>query len=400
MLDFRPFTNVRVLDASYWLGRYATRLFADLGADVIRIEPPSGLPDRAMPSGGADGSNFSSHSFDFLNASKRSFVFDFDDSDDRARFTKLARSAQIIFVERGGPLFNELEQLQKIVPGAVITVISPYGLDGPAASVPATDLTLQAAGGIAWLSGRPDDAPLRLPVDQSVMITSVYAAAATAIALLDAEATGRGHVIDVSAQECIAHSLQNAIQVWDLEKQISRRGGEGTRDASEDIFACKDGFVFIASPPTLGVSWRSLVEWMREIEHPSLEEFEKARWLDRRWRTTIEARTLFRLTFEAFTREFTRDELAHAAIARKIVMAPVSCVSDLEHDEQLRYRDFFRSIGTPETSSVSRFPGPPYRLSEDVWDVVPAPTLGQQKLVTGTEQERLTKPANLSRTSS
>lgn len=365
----RPFSAVRVLDSTFWLGRYATRLFADLGAEVIRAEPPGGLPDN--PS--LDNAQIDAQAQHmFFNANKQSVVIDTDDSADWSRYLALAKDSALIFLEAGAKPFDRLAEIRAQVPGAVIVVVSPYGLNGPLSDKPANDLTLQAAGGIAWMSGRADDAPLRLPVEQSVMITSVYAAVTAAVSLLDSEATGHGHLIDVSAQECIAHSLQNAIQVWDLEKRISRRGGEGTRDASEDIFRCKDGYIFLASPPTLGVSWKSLVQWMAEINHPSHAEFSQERWLDRPWRTTEEARTLFRQTFEAFTSDFSSAELTCEAIARKIVMSSVARVSDLVDDEQLGFRGFFREIDLGEQGSI-RFPGPPYALSEPVWHTA-APT--------------------------
>lgn len=389
MEPIRPFSGVRILDLSHELGSYATRLFADLGADVIRVEPSGGLPDRATARGD-EGNAAPDYAFIFMNASKRSIVLDLEKSDDWDRFATLAEGSQIIVVERGGPLYDNLGRLREVAPKAVITAVSPFGMSGPWADAPASDLTLQAAGGIAWLSGRPDDAPLRLPVDQSITITSVYAAAATAIAFLHSEATGTGHLIDVSAQECIAHSLQNAIQVWDLEHRISRRGGEGTRDASEDIFPCKDGYVFIASPPTLGVSWKSLVAWMTEIGHPAVKEFGQERWLDRRWRLSNEARVLFRESFETFSRDFTKQELAEAAIKRKIVMAPVSRVSDLVEDEQLAYRGFFQAVEDPRFEKPVDFPGAPYRLSEDVWAIRPAPELGQDNDLV----EKLSQPGS------
>jgi len=373
--NIRPYTGVRILDGTWRLGRYATRLFADLGADVVRIEPPGGLPDRHITA--LTNHNITDADFAFSNASKRSVVIDTTVPEGRAQLDELAKGAQIIIAERGGALFEELSRLREVAPQAVVTFISPYGLGGPDEASPASDLVLQAAGGIAWLSGRADGPPLRLPINQSSMITSVYAAAATAIALFDSEERGRGHIIDVSAQECIAHSLQNAIQVWDLEKRVSRRGGEGTRDASEDIFPCKDGYVFIATPPTLGVSWKSLVGWTKEVGHSAHEEFSQERWLDRKWRTTAEARGLFRQNFEAFIGDFTRAELASEAIARKIVMSPVARVCDLVDDEQLQYRGFFQAVDNPHTHTSMRFPGAPYRLSEGVWDVSAAPELGE-----------------------
>jgi benzylsuccinate CoA-transferase BbsE subunit len=374
--DFRPYTGIRVLDLTHTLGCYATRLFADLGAEVIRVEPPGGAPDRRREAEGAPGSR---EAFAFLNASKRSVVLDLSGNRGRAGFADLARRAQVVMLERGAQLgAADLGWLRSLNAASVITLVSPYGLGGPLEQAPASDLTLQAAGGIAWMSGRANEPPLRLPAGQSAMITSVYAGVVTAVSLLDAETRGRGHVIDVSAQECIAHSLQNAIQVWDLERRVSHRGGEGTRDASENIYACRDGHVFLASPPTTGVSWRALLAWMQEIDHPSLQEFSQERWLDRAFRSRPEARAMFQPLFEAFCQNFTRQELLEGALARRIVMAPVSRVRDVLDDPQLNWRGYFCQLQDPALGSRPvPFPGAPYKLSEPVWSVSPAPRLGE-----------------------
>lgn len=368
---FRPYSGIRILDMTHDLGRYATRLFADLGAEVIRIEPPGGLPDRARDTAARPGG---AEAFAFFNASKRSLVLDLAGNEGRARLADLAREAAIVVMERGGPLSaTEIPWLRELNPTSVIAYVSPYGLGGPWEDVPASDLTIQSAGGIAWMTGRGDEPPLRLPGGQSAMVTSVYAGAAIAVSLFDAETRGRGHIIDVSGQECIAHSLQNAIQVWDLERRVSHRAGEGTRDASENIYACRDGHVFLASPPTTGVSWKSLVAWMGEVNHPSFAPFSDPKWLSRAYRSTPEARAEFQPIFEAFTRDFTRQELVENALKRRIVMAPVARVRDVLDDEQLAWRDYFVPMG----EGGARFPGAPYKLSEPVWSVSPAPALGQ-----------------------
>lgn len=369
----RPYSGVRILDLTFRYGRYATRLFADLGAEVIRVEPPAGLPDRhpAFP-----GENAPNHAFAFFNASKQSVVVDLDDPAGRRRFDALLAGAHAVFVERDGPLYHEVSTLRAANPGAVITAVSPYGMTGPLADAPASDLTLQAAGGIAWMSGRIEREPLRLPLGQSEMVGSVYAAAATAIALLDAERTGAGHLIDVSVQEAIAHSLQNAIQVYDLEGRVAIRGGEGTRDATEDIFPCRDGYIFLASPPALAGSWRALVAWMVEAGHPAGAEFRHERWADRVWRLGREAKEIFREHFSDFTAGYTKQEITEAAIARRIVMGPVSRIADLLDDEQLAHRNFFARVAS-DGGQQTVFPGAPYRLSEPVWQLSPAPRLGE-----------------------
>jgi benzylsuccinate CoA-transferase BbsE subunit len=368
----RPYAGVRILDMTHAFGSYAGRLFADLGAEVVRVEPPGGLPDRKRMMPGTP----SEARFAFLNASKKSVEVDLDTAGGRERFARLARDAKIILLERGGPMFDRINDIRASASSAVVTAVSPYGMTGPLADAPASDLTLQAAGGIAWMSGRIEEAPLSLPFDQATMVTSVYAATVSAIALVDAEATGNGHLIDVSAQECVAHSLQNAIQVWDLEQRVSVRGGEGTRDATEDIFPCRDGFIFLAAPPALGGSFRALVGYMRDLGHPSAERLSEDRWQDREWRLTREAREAFRAILTDFTTGLDRETLTREAIARRIVLGPVSRVSEIFGDVQLAYRNFFTTmrIGGKEIA----FPGAPYRMTPQLWSAAPAPALGEQ----------------------
>ncbi|MEF2557383.1 CoA transferase [Aurantimonas sp. C2-5-R2] len=379
MDKIRPYSGVRILDMCHDLGSYATKLFADLGAEVIRVEPPDGLPDRRRVAAEAKETQdrYELSSFEFKNSNKKSISIDFDDDGGLATFSQLAATAQIIILETSGPLYDRIDFVKETAPRSVITVVSPFGMDKPVGEFQSSnDLILQAAGGIAYLSGRQEDSPLSLPQGQVGMVASVYAASATAIALADLEQRNRGHVVDVSAQECIAHSLQNAIQVWDLEKKISTRGGVGTKDASEDIFECSDGYVFLASPPTLGVSWKSLIAWMREQEAPEAEEFAKERWLDRGWRLTEEAHRLFRRHFEPFSRRQSKQTLLDEAIKRKIVMSPVAKVADLFDDAQLRHREFFRAVSYDASGVTARAPGAPYKLSVEVWTISQAPQLG------------------------
>ena len=371
-LPLQPFSGVRILDLTRHFGLYAGRLFADLGAEVILVEPPEGLADRQR---GPDGD---AARFAFLNASKKSVVIDENAPAARDALERLVKRSDIVLVERGGPLFGDVERIASIQPRAIVTAISPYGMTGPMADAPASDLVLQAAGGIAWMSGRIEEAPLSLPFGQATMIGSIYAATVTAIALADAERTGRGHVIDISIQECIAHSLQNAVQVWDLEQRISIRGGAGTRDATEDIFPCRDGYVFLASPLSLGASWASLVAWMAQVGHPSGSALSQEKWSSREWRLTPESRQEFRELFSAFATEYDKETLIAEALGRRIVMGPVNRLSETFSDPQLLYRAFYRPLTLPDGRVVA-FPGPPYKLDPPVWSVSTAPILGSAK---------------------
>ncbi|MGE0715207.1 MAG: CoA transferase, partial [Alphaproteobacteria bacterium] len=311
MSDARPYSGVRILDLTRELGSYSTRLFADLGAEVVRVEPPEGAADRRRPPPlpGLNSEALGGAPFAYLAANKASVTLDLAAEEGMRTFEALAKSAQILAIEPGPDQPDVVAEAIAANPALVVAIFSWFGMGGPASGHAGSDLVAQAAGGLAWLSGTPEEAPLRVAGEQTHMVASLYGAVAMGIALWDAELRGHGHVIDVSAQEAIAHSLQNAVQVWDLEKRISRRGGEGTRDCSEDMFRCKDGWVFLAAPPTLGISWRQLVAWITEEGHFSAARLSEKQWLDRPWRNTAPAKAEFRALCEVFIADRTQQWL-------------------------------------------------------------------------------------------
>jgi benzylsuccinate CoA-transferase BbsE subunit len=386
----RPYTGIRVLDLTKELGAYASRLFADLGAEVIRVEDKQGSNGRMRPPLVAvgDHADWGGVNHAFLNVNKKSVVLDLHAPSGLLVLKDLVATAQIVFFEPGAYGYNEslktsgfaLADLAAVPGPRILTSISYFGLTGPYSSYVGTDLVAQALGGIAWLSGEPDKPPLQLAGQQSIFVASLYAAAATAIALWDSEATGHSHILDVSAQEAIAHSLQNAVQVYDLENRISSRGGEGVRDATEAAFACKDGYVFLAAPLSLPASWNGIRNWMEEEKFPDVARLHEPDWADRPTRCTAAMRREFKDLFERFIANKTKQEMRENALKRKLVMAPVSTLADLQVDPQLIYRHYFQSVSMPHRDEPVPFPGAPYRLSEPLWSIDrAAPGQGQDQ---------------------
>ena len=367
----RPFDGLRVIDLGRELGAYAARLFADLGADVIRVEPAGDAAGRGTPAvpGLAGDARYS-----FLNANKRAIAVDLDGEAGQGVLRDLVGTASIVVLE--GQAGKALLPLVLGVPGSrVVTLLSHFGLDGPYAGYEGSDLVDQALGGIAWMSGHPGEPPLRIAGEQAGTVASLYAAVATSLCLYDIEVNDAGsHLVDVSAQECIAHSLQNALQVWDLEQRVSVRGGIGTRDATEQVLPCVDGFVFVASSLGIPASWKGIIAWMTEEGHPGGQRFAEADWQNRKLRTTEAMHAEFRAVFGSFIADRTASDLRTEALRRKIILAPVSRVADLPEDPQLVFRRFFRDVPHPAIGRALRFPGAPYRLSEPVWSIDrPAP---------------------------
>ncbi len=367
----RPYSETRILDLTHELGPYCTRLFADLGAEVIRVERPGGNADRSRPPLMPDAarSDIAGIPFAFLNANKKSVTLDATTPSGRAVMHDLIASAQVVVWEPGAGTAISLADILAVPGARVVTSISHFGLTGPYAHFVGCDLVDQALGGIAYLSGEAGRPPLRLAGEQSIFVASLYAAAATALALWHSESHGVGHVIDVSAQEAIAHSLQNAPQAWDLEGHVSMRGGEGIRDATENAFRCKDGHVFLAAPLALTASWTGLLGWMKEEGFDGLQTLLEPEWADRPLRTTAAMKHRFRALFERFVAGRTKAELSAEALRRKLVMAPVSRIADLPADPQLVFRNYFQTLPKSASGRDIAIPGAPYRLSEPLWQL-------------------------------
>lgn len=355
----RPYSGVRIIDLSGELGAYAARLFADLGAEVIQVVAPR----RAQQ----DEAWSAAHAF--LNANKKSVVLDASGPQGRKVLLDLAGTAQVVMLAGDEAGRTLLPQIVALRGPRVVSTFSYFGLTGPYGAFVGCDLVAQALGGITWLSGEPGQPPLRITGDQSLFVTSLYGAAATAMAFWDLEMSEASHVLDISAQECIAHSLQNTLQVYDLEGRVFSRGGTGTRDATENPFACRDGYVFLAAPLAVPASWNGVLQWMKEAGYPRADRLREPDWQDRAARATEPMKHEFKAIFEGFIADKTKLELAAEALKRKIVMAPVSTVSELPGDPQLVYRGYFHQVQDRSLGRDLLFPGAPYRLSEPVWSI-------------------------------
>lgn len=363
----QPYSGIRIIDIANELGSYTTRLFADLGAEVIRIEPPGGRSDRRSGlAADCAAQEAQSASFVFLGINKKSVTLDLGTENGRDILGELISTAQIVVYEVDAEREDLLSLISAIPGQRVVSVISHFGMTGPYAPYFGCDLVDQALGGIAWLSGKTGEPPLRIGGGQTGIVTSIYAAIATSAALWDLETRGVGHLLDISAQEAIAHSLQNTIQMYDIAGKVTVRGGVA-RDVMEGIFACSDGYVFLAAPPFMGDQWNQIIAWMHEDGFPEHTRLREEEWGQRDLRTSSALRVEFKQIFERFLANKRRAEIADQSIARKILIAPVSTVADLPDDRQLSYRSFFTSLG--HLGSPISFPGAPYRLSEDVWEL-------------------------------
>ncbi|MGE0034615.1 MAG: CaiB/BaiF CoA transferase family protein [Xanthobacteraceae bacterium] len=376
--------GLRVLDLSTNHAAYAGRLLADLGAEVVRVEPPSGSPVRRLEplQQLPDGEVFSfAHAF--LDAGKRSLALDLTSADGRARFAELANGSDVIIEtpDGGGLAAADLgfDTIRQRNPGLIVVSITPFGLEGPYAHHRATDLTVLAAGGLLALGGYRDTEPLAIHGEQALLAAGIFGAVATLAALYERTQTGKGQWIDVSAQESVAFALEDAIAEWSIHRNVRRRHGDGAREAGTGVYPCRDGYISVVAG-RLGTAraFVALTEWVAQSDTPGGAALLEPQWRDFKFRQSPEGIARFADIFGAFCRTRGKQQLYREGQARQIALAPVNSIADVLQDPQLAANGYFQREFDATLQREIAFPGPPYRLARTpARRQGPAPRLGE-----------------------
>jgi crotonobetainyl-CoA:carnitine CoA-transferase CaiB-like acyl-CoA transferase len=324
-----PLSGLRVVDCTVERGELTARLLGDLGADVVKVEPPGGSPSRAL----APVRKGVSLAFAVRNAGKRGVVLDLTADVDVERFHELLAHSDVLVTSEVelAPLLDARELAHRhghLVVGA----LTPFGLDGPYADWAATDAVLSATGAIAFKAGIPERTPLFPPghlVDDAASVTSAFG---LLCALYQREQTGAGQFVEVSTNEAIAQ-----ISDWSLPNATARieagfpagevRAGNGP---IYPIFACKGGYVRLI---ILSVrQWHAMREWLGEPEYlqdPSFDGFVARREI---------TETVLNPLFEAHFADMSMQEVSVEAQKRGIVCTPALTPADIITNEHFESR--------------------------------------------------------------
>jgi len=353
-------SDYRVLDLSDERGALCGQLLADLGAHVVRVEPPGGSPMRtALPN---------ELMWQVYARNCDSLVLDLATSDGRRRFADVARDADLV-VDNGQlrALGVDAAALRAANPSLVHLSITAFG-DGPKHDYQATDLIAQAASGAMAITGYHDGKPLRTGAITAWSHAGVAGAGAALLALRSAAQTGRGQDVDVSAQE--ACNLAASFSLLTAYVGASRMGRVGNIGGNVIplIWPCKDGFVSMTIGflgPMLGFA-NNLLKWMRaeNFIDDSLVNLDWPKYLaslrESRDNTHL---TAFNAALGRFFAARTKNELLDGAIAHGALVVPVSTAHDLLASRQLTTRDFWwKANGTTMPGAFAQFSGHPLRL--------------------------------------
>lgn len=363
----------RVLDFTDERGLLAGQILADLGAEVIHVEPPGGCRARRIgPFAGDREDPEGSLLWWAYGRSQRSVVLDPADERDRGELARLVASADFL-IESEAPGVMEAHglgyaQLRHDHPRLVYVSISPYGQTGPKASIPATDLTLAAASGLLFMTGDADRPPVRVgATDQSHLFAGVEAALGALVASQYRLRSGRGQWVDVSAQQALNAATQSdALSAWVGDRHTTRSAGGlvygGIR--LRLLYPARDGFVSIALlfGATIGPGTARLMQVIHERGFCDAATCNKD-WIGYAELLTSGAEPLseferVKQVVERFTRSLTKRELLELAVERNLLLAPVATVEDLLAAEQLEARGYFRELPAPGQARALRYPGP------------------------------------------
>ena len=376
--------GVKVVEIASPYTRYCAKLFAEMGADVILVEPPGGSRGRReAPFIGDMPGLERSLPFAYYNTSKRGITLDLDSASGREIFIELVAGADLVLEgERAGTMASRglaYERLREARPTLVVTSITAFGQTGPYAQFECEDMVGVALGGFMYLSGYPDASPLRAYGNQGYLAAGTYAAVASMLALTNAELHDVGDHLDVSMQECVVMAMENAVQNFDLEGTVRRRVGAKQRYAGTGVFECADGYVYMMAAG-IGANkfWGYSLSWLTEEKVPGVERLQGDEWTQFDYIQTDEAKRIFSEVFAPWVKTRTKAYLYNEGQKRHVPLAPVNTPKDILASRQLEHRGYFVDIEHPETDRPLRMPGAPYKLTGTPWRMQRrAPQLGE-----------------------
>jgi crotonobetainyl-CoA:carnitine CoA-transferase CaiB-like acyl-CoA transferase len=369
----RALENVRVLDAaSMMAGPYAATLLGDLGADVVKLEPPAGDETRRM----GPRTDTDSGVFVGVNRNKRSIVVDLRSDEGRELLGALVDWADVV-VDNLRPRAKEKlgldwETLHARNPRVVSVTVSTFGSTGPYAGRPGIDPIAQAVSGMMAVTGPEGGDPVKAGPPVADAICSMLAAYGALAALWARERTGEGQHVDVSLVDGLIHAQAPYTGQWFLlDRQQQRMGNTSDWYAPYNAYRCADGrFVHVACYNDK--FFRNLCD---ALGRPELADDPRFADADAR----LANRGALDDAIRAWLEQLPRDDALERLAEHDVIAAPVNEYADVFADPQVLHNRMV--VDTDHHSGTLRVTGVPVRLSATPGDVrLPPPALGEHTL--------------------
>ena len=374
------FAGLKVLDLGQGISApFCAKMFADLGAQVIKVEPPGGDAARTLgPFPGDVPDLEGSGIFLALNTNKLGITLNLETETGRELLLQLAQEADLL-VENFPPrylpdLSLDFQTLQERNPSLVVTSVTPFGQTGPWANYQANNLVISNLSGHSLEHPGPVDdpveqPPLQLAAHQAEFIAGLCAATASILALNRRRVRGAGCHVDVSGMEALAVLPQTTLAEFALGLPTKGRSKMvAGRQSLLALLPCRDGYV--------GVSPRQQDQWERMVElmgGPAWAEDPKFATRDSR----LDHWAALEPLLSAWTAELAKEDVYRRCQASHIPSFPLNTAADLFHSAQFQDRGFFVEADHPVVGKLT-YPGWPFHLgSGKQVDINPAPLLGQ-----------------------
>jgi crotonobetainyl-CoA:carnitine CoA-transferase CaiB-like acyl-CoA transferase len=372
-----PFGSIKVVECGQGISAaFGAKLLADLGAEVIKVEPPEGdLARRRGPFPGDQADSEKSGTFIYLNSNKRGVVTDLKRPEGRELTTQLLDRADVL-IHNVAPSERDEQGLESAAlcarhPQLVVAAISIFGESGPYANYKGYDLTVSNAAGWAFVSPGASPyselPPLKCFGSQCDFQAGVHAGTLTLAAYMNRLKSGKGQAIEVSEQETIIAMIENNLTHYTYAGRVASRLGQRIL-GPWFIADCADGQIFVLAVEE--EQWKRLVDLMGNPEWTNGELFQdrlsRGRNLD-----------ALQALMSEWIAGWKVQDLYRAAQEHRIPFAPINTMQSLYENEHLLGRDFFVDVDQPGVGKLT-VPGMPSRYGDSHWAMRrPAPRFGE-----------------------
>lgn len=358
----------RALDLTDEKGWLCGRILADMGVEVIKVEPPDGDPARQLGPF-LDSQPHPERSLYWMayNAGKKGITLDLTTAADRDRFLALVKRAHFV-IESAPPghlasLGLGYAALSAANPAVILTSITPFGQSGPRRDYLASDLTLMALGGIMHLTGEADREPLRLMLDQSYYLACGHASVGSLLAHHYRQPTGLGQHVDIAILDCLVRMNYRDPVRWEIEGRSSQRSGSRMARgvvANRVVWPCQGGYVCwsLIGGQTGAKENYPLTAWIADEGIPDAERLREVQWEKVDLALTTQAQLdEWEEVIGRFFARHTPQELQEGGTKRRLTIAAMNTVADVRRMRQLDSRGYWVAVDHPELDRQITYPG-------------------------------------------